>query len=181
MLKVLKKMSAGLLLSLLVLPQAIADETQLSGYLLGSGDLINIHVFEEEGLTLETRLSDAGTISYPFLGEIKAGGLRIGELTALVKTGLSDGYLLNPVVSITVLEYRQFYINGEVEEPGGYAYLPGLTLQKAVALAGGFTERASREKIFVIHDDSANEVPEKINLASPVRPGDVVTIEESFF
>jgi len=80
-----------------------------------------------------------------------------------------------------VLEYRQFYINGEVEEPGGYAYLPGLTLQKAVALAGGFTERASREKIFVVHDNAASEKQEKLKLGSPVQPGDVVTIEESFF
>jgi len=180
-LKALRKITIGFLLSLLVLPQAIADEAQLSGYLLGSGDLINIHVFEEEGLTLEARLSDAGTIAYPFLGEIKAGGLRIGELTQLVKSGLADGYLIKPVVSITVLEYRQFYINGEVEEPGGYAYLPGLTLQKAVALAGGFTERASREKIFVVHDNAASEKQEKLKLGSPVQPGDVVTIEESFF
>jgi len=164
-----------------MLPQVLADEGQLSGYLLGSGDVINIHVFEEDALTLEVRLSDAGTIAYPFLGEIKAGGLRVGELTKFINSGLADGYLMNPVVSITVLEYRQFYINGEVEKPGGYAYLPGLTLQKAVALAGGFTERASREKIFVVHDNAASEKQEKLKLGSPVQPGDVVTIEESFF
>jgi len=171
-----------LLLCLGVPSLGMTDESKLSGYLLDSGDLINIHVFEEEGLTLETRLSDAGTIAYPFLGEIKAGGLRISELTKVISTGLADGYLVTPIVSITVVEYRQFYINGEVDKPGGYAYLPGLTLQKAVALAGGFTERASRTKIYVAHDDAeAGTEPIPLSLTSSIRPGDVITVEESFF
>jgi len=171
-----------LLLCLGVASSGMADENKLSGYLLDSGDLINIHVLEEEGLTLETRLSDAGTIAYPFLGEIKAGGLRISELSKVISTGLADGYLVTPIVSITVVEYRQFYINGEVDKPGGYAYLPGLTLQKAVALAGGFTERASRTKIYVAHDGvAAGTEPIPLSLTSSIRPGDVITVEESFF
>ncbi len=169
------------LLLLLPISFVFADEQGFSDYLLGSGDLLSVHVFEEEGLSLELRLSDAGTIAYPFLGEIKAKGLRVWALTALIKTGLADGYLINPVVSVTVLEYRQFYINGQVEKPGGYAYLPGLTLQKAVALAGGFTERASKDKVFVIHDGEESEKPLKLGLTSAIRPGDVITIEESFF
>lgn len=177
----LKLIRLGALLLLLPMSSVFADEEGLSDYLLGTGDLLSIHVFEEEGLSLELRLSDAGTIAYPFLGEIKAKGLRVGNLTAFIKKGLADGYLVNPVVSVTVLEYRQFYINGQVEKPGGYAYLPGLTLQKAVALAGGFTERASKQKIFVIHDDRESQQPIKLELSSAIRPGDVVTIEESFF
>ncbi|OUR83016.1 capsular biosynthesis protein [Cycloclasticus sp. 46_120_T64] len=171
----------SVLLSLLLPSLLQAADKPLREYLLGPGDLLSIHVFEEEELSLELRLSDRGTIAYPFLGEIETQGLGLAELSGLIKRGLADGYLVNPIVSITIVEYRQFYINGEVEKPGGYAYLPGLTVQKAVALAGGFTERASKEKITVVHDGAEASTPRQLGLSSAVRPGDVVTIEESFF
>jgi len=166
---------------LLASPFTLAESTALSDYSIGSGDLLSIQVFGEEDLSLEVRLSDAGTISYPFLGEISARGLSIGELSDLIDTRLADGYLVNPSVNVTVLEYRQFFINGEVERPGGYPYQPGLTLQKAVALAGGFTERASKSKFYVVHDGEKGSKPKKVNLGSAVGPGDIVTVEESFF
>ena len=166
---------------LLASPLALAEGAGLSDYPVGSGDLLSIQVFGEEDLSLELRLSDAGTVSYPFLGELKVLGLSTGELSELVRSRLADGYLINPSVNVTVLEYRQFYINGEVKEPGGYPYQPGLTLQKAVALAGGFSERASKSKMYVIHDGEESKPPAKLNLGTSVRPGDVITIEESFF
>ncbi|MDI3325975.1 polysaccharide biosynthesis/export family protein [Pontibacterium granulatum] len=166
---------------LLVSPLSFAESKGLSDYPLGSGDLLSIQVFGEEDLSLEVRLSDAGTVSYPFLGELKVTGLSISQLGELVRSKLADGYLVNPSVNVTVLEYRQFFINGEVEKPGGYPYQPGLTLQKAVALAGGFTERASKSKMYVVPDGKEGEPPRKLKLGSLVRPGDVVTIEESFF
>ncbi|WP_315983501.1 polysaccharide biosynthesis/export family protein [Aliamphritea spongicola] len=107
-----------------------ANASDLSNYRIGSGDLLSIQVYGEEELSMEVRLSDAGTIPYPFLGELNALGNTVGELTDTIKAGLADGYLINPTVSITVAEYREFFINGEVEEPGGYPYQPGLTLQK---------------------------------------------------
>lgn len=157
-----------------------AASTPLSDYRLGSGDLISIQVFGEEDLSMEIRLSDAGTIAYPFLGELKILNMTIGNLSTLIKGGLADGYLHDPQVSITVLEYRQFYINGEVKEPGGYPYQPGLTLQKAVALAGGFTERASKSKLFVSHDGATTK-PRLVKLNTQIKPGDIITIEQSFF
>jgi len=123
-----------------------------SGYQLGSGDKIRINVLGEEELSSEFTLSDAGSISYPFLGEINAQNMTIGHLTKLLTQALADGYLMSPNVNIQVINYRQFYINGEVENPGAYPYQPGLTLQKAAALAGGFTERASSSKRYVIRD-----------------------------
>jgi polysaccharide export outer membrane protein len=160
---------------------AVGDGDGLSDYSLGSGDLLSIQVFGEEDLSLELRLSDAGTISYPFLGELKLAGKSTSQLSEMIRSGLADGYLVTPNVNVTVLEYREFFINGEVEKPGGYSYQPGLTLQKAVALAGGFTERASKSKIYVIHDGEENSPPGKLSLGSKVRPGDIITIEESFF
>jgi polysaccharide export outer membrane protein len=157
-----------------------AESNSLSDYRLGSGDLLSIQVFGEENLSMEIRLSDAGTIAYPFLGEIRVLNMTIGNLGTMIEQGLADGYLLDPQVSITVIEYRQFYINGEVKEPGGYPYQPGLTLQKAVALAGGFTERASKSKLFV-SQDGKNTAPRLVELHTQIKPGDVITIEQSFF
>src|SRR5215216_5870286 len=101
-----------------------AAETQtLSSYKLGSGDLITIRVLGEEDYKREKiRLSDAGTISFPFLGEIKVLGMTVGELENLLTTRLDKRFLINPTVTVTIEEYRQFYVNGQVYKPGGYAY-----------------------------------------------------------
>jgi len=155
--------------------------TGLSDYPLGSGDLLSIQVFGEEELSVELRLSDAGTISYPFLGELKVKGLTTGELGEVIRERLSDGYLVNPNVNVTVLEYRQFFIHGQVVKPGGYPYQPGLTLQKAVALAEGFTERASSSKFFIVRDGADQRESDAADLQTTIYPGDIINIEESFF
>ncbi|WP_255556408.1 polysaccharide biosynthesis/export family protein [Methylococcus sp. Mc7] len=156
------------------------ERPAVSDYRLGSGDLIKIYVLNEENLSMEVRLSDAGTISYPFLGEIHALGRTVSELAAEITRGLKGPYLVDPKVSVSVIEYRKFFIGGEVKAPGGYPFQPGLTIQKAVALAGGFTERASSD-IVVIHEDDPMQTPVEANVMTPVRPGDVITIKESFF
>ena len=156
-----------------------AQAAGLSDYALGSGDLVSIQVFGEEDLSFEIRLSDAGTIPYPFLGEVNAVGKTTGQLSALITRGLKGDYLVNPNVNVTVLEYRQFFVNGEVKKPGGYPFQPGLTLQKAVALAGGFTERASTSKMFVVSDGGSAQ--KRIALNSSINPGDIITIDQSFF
>ncbi|WP_428035824.1 polysaccharide biosynthesis/export family protein [Amphritea sp.] len=165
---------------LLFFSAASAESSTLSDYRLGSGDLLSIQVFGEDDLSMEIRLSDAGTIAYPFLGELRVLNMTIGNLSSMIEERLADGYLLDPHVSITVKEYRQFFINGEVQEPGGYPYQPGLTLQKAVALAGGFTERASKSKLFVSHDGETTD-PQLVQLNTLIKPGDIITIEQSFF
>ena len=82
---------------------------------------------------------------------------------------------------MTIVEYRNFFINGQVEKPGGYAFIPGLTVRKAVSLAGGFKERASKEKIFVIRDDDRSQTSKRVSQDDVVHPGDIITVEESFF
>lgn len=153
-----------------------------SQYELGSGDVISIRVFGEEELTFkELRLTDAGTFSYPFLGEVRAAGKTAAELEATLIEGLIGDYLIDPKVSVSVLQYREFFINGEVKSPGGYPYQPGLTLRKAVALAGGFTERASRSKFKVIHEGQGEHDPVDATLETPIKPGDIITVDQSFF
>ena len=153
-----------------------------SNYRLGAGDVISVQVLGEDDLKRERiRLSDAATISYPILGEIALLGKTVGELEVLIRDGLKGRYLLNPQVTVTINDYRNFFINGQVEKPGGYAFIPGLTVRKAVSLAGGFKERASKEKIFVIREDDPKQSPQRVELNATINPGDIITIEESFF
>jgi polysaccharide export outer membrane protein len=159
-----------------------ADTANLSTYKLGMGDVISVQVVGEDDLKREkVRLSDAGTLSFPYLGEIRVKGMTVGELEDFIAKGLKGRYLLNPQVTVTISEYRNFFVNGLVEKPGGYPYVPGLTVRKAISIAGGFKERASKEKINVIHEDDPKGNAVRIALDAPVKPGDILTVEESFF
>ena len=170
----------------LCLPAWSADEgagiPSDSQYTLGSGDVISIHVFGEEDLTFDTiRLNDAGTFSYPFLGEVRANGRKATERERLLVRGLKGDYLIDPKVSVRIIEYRDFFVNGEVKKPGGYPFKPGLTLRKAVAVAGGLTERASESRITVIREEDGEKEKLRASMDTPVMPGDIITIDQSFF
>ncbi|WP_281985179.1 polysaccharide biosynthesis/export family protein [Azonexus hydrophilus] len=156
--------------------------TGLSNYRLSSGDVLTVRVLGEEDLSKEkVRLTDAGTVSLPAIGEVRAFGLTIGELERTVEDALRGRYLVNPKVSVSIDEYRLFYINGMVEKPGGYPYQPGLTIRKAASLAGGFRERASLTKIFIIRERDVTQRSQRVDLNTLVFPGDIVTVDESFF
>ena len=158
-------------------PAAAQEET----YRLDAGDLIKIQVYREQELDRELRVSADGTISYPLVGEVKAAKLTPQELEEAITGRLRGDFLTNPKVTVTIVEYRPFYINGEVEKPGGYPYQPGLTVRKAVTLAGGFKERASRSKLYLIKAGNPGTDPVRVDLDAMVGPGDVLTIEQSFF
>ena len=168
----------------LPLPSLALDNgagTADNDYRLSTGDKLRIQVYGEEDLNLETTVSDNGEISYPFLGPLKVAGLTPQELAQLITGKLKGDYLVNPKVSVDVREYRLFYVNGEVESPGGFPFQPGITVRKAISLAGGFKERAAKDKIFVIRDDKPNSKPSPVQLDDKIRPGDIITVEESFF
>ncbi len=153
----------------------------LSTYQLNAGDQVKIVVFGEGDLSIESRLSDAGTISFPFIGEIKAKGLAVGELESMIAQKLEGEYLVNPRVNVTITEYRKFFVYGEVNSPGGFTFEPGLSLEKAIALAGGFSTRASKKRVDVTRE--VHGIKETISLvpAESVLPGDIVNVRESFF
>ena len=162
--------------------QSRASGGELSIYKLGVGDVISVQVIGEDDLKREKiRLSDAGTLSFPYLGEIRVRGLTVGALEEFITKGLKGRYLLNPQVTVTIHEYRNFFVNGQVDKPGGYPFVPGLTVRKAISMAGGFKERASKEKINVIREDDVKGMPQRVPLEAPVQPGDIITVEESFF
>lgn len=150
-------------------------------YRLGSGDKVSIKVYEEAELSMDVVITGSGVINYPFLGEVKLSGRTVTEVESTLTAGLKGPYLVDPKVSVTILEYRQFYIYGEVKQSGGYPYQPDLTLRKAVTLAGGFTERASKTKINVIRERDVKQSPVPIGLDDFIYPGDTVTVGESLF
>ena len=176
-------LALGLLAILPKIVHAQTGDDLLSRYRLASGDVISIYVLGEEDLKREkVRLTDAGTIQYPVLGEIRIRGLTTGELEQKITAGLRNSdYLKNPKVTVSIDEYRPFFINGEVYKPGGYPYVPGLTVLKAVSIAGGFKDRASKTNMFVVRDGTPNEQRRKVELDTVIYPGDILTIEESFF
>jgi len=107
-------------------------------------------------------------------------GMTIKTLERYIHKHLKGDYLISPNVHVNIEEYRPFYINGQVKKPGGYPYQPGLTIQRAISLAGGFTERASKKNTFIVHEKQS----EKRVRTTPhmkVKPGDIITVEESFF
>jgi protein involved in polysaccharide export with SLBB domain len=166
-------------LVILLIVTALPALAQQPSYRLGPGDRIDIRVFGEEDLSLSVLIGDSGVLNYPLLGQIQVAGLTVKELESGLTERLEGDYLIDPDVTVSVDEYRPIFINGEVNKPGAYPFQPGLTLQKAISLAGGFTERASRNKIKV----QSSEGDERIaaDLMAAIQPGDVITVEQSFF
>jgi len=160
---------------------SLAAQQEPDTYKLGAGDHIIIQVFDEAELSMDFHLNHSGILNYPFLGELKVAGLSVLELEKLITGGLTGKYLIDPDVTVSIEEYRSFFINGEVKKPGGFPYQPSLTVEKAVSLAGGFTERASRKSFTVLRADDPTKTISKISANEPVYPGDVITVKRSFF
>jgi len=156
----------------------ITDEA----YRLGSGDKVRITVYGEQDLSGEFLVDASGNVQLPLVGQVKAAKLSIHEFIAEVRAALLDGYLKDPKVSVEVLNYRPFYILGEVNKPGEYPYESGLTIQSAVALAGGYTYRADDSDVYIRHRDSDKEVSVSArDTTIKINPGDIVRVPERLF
>lgn len=159
---------------------ALAQSTDRD-YRLGPGDRITIKVFGEEDLSMDVRLNDTGRLNYPFLGELVVQGLTVTELERLITRGLKGSYLRDPTVTVLIAEYRPFFVNGEVQKPGAFPYQPKLTVEQAIALGGGFTQRASHSRIDLIRASDAQHKAVRVELTDPVFPGDIITVKQSIF
>jgi polysaccharide biosynthesis/export protein VpsN len=151
------------------------------GYRLGANDVIKVQVFGEEALSTETKVSGDGKIALPLLGVLEIQGLTAKETEQLIADRLADGYLKHPRVSIYITRYRNFFVSGEVKTPGGYPYEEGLTVLKAVTLAGGFTDKAAPGRIKIKRLKEKEELTISASLKDPVYPDDVIVVPESFF
>ncbi|MDO8421549.1 MAG: polysaccharide biosynthesis/export family protein [Parvibaculum sp.] len=149
-------------------------------YRLGSGDKLRMIVFGEQDLSGEFDVTGTGKVSLPLVGQVQAAGLTLDEFAEEVAGKLKQGYLTNPKISVEVLNFRPFYIIGEVDKPGEYPYTNGMTILNAVAVAGGFTYRANQSDVYITRG-GGGEVKFGISQSVRVLPGDIVRIPERFF
>jgi len=174
--------AAKLLFLLLVLfgyCNSQADDT--NHYRFSADDRISITVFGEPDLSLaKIRIATDGTISVPLIGRVRIQGLTAAEIEMELARLFANDYLKKPLITVSIVEYRQFYINGEVKKPGGYSFRDGLTVERAIALAGGFSERASKSKITIAREKNTGKAM-RAELTTPIKPGDIITVKESFF
>ena len=173
------------LILLLSSPVLSAEESvpsvKSADYVLGQGDRIRVTVFGHEDLTGEFLLSETDSVSLPLVGVLNFNGATLAEAQKIVVEALKPDYLIDPRVSVEVLEYRPFYIIGEVNNPGAYPFVNGMTVIEAVALGGGFSYRARRNQVLVIRATDQTRAEHKISVNDKVLPGDVVRVQERLF
>ena len=149
-------------------------------YVLGAGDKLRVIVYGEDDLSGQFDVTGAGKVSLPLIGQVQAAGLTLEQFEKEVADKLSQGYLTSPKVSAEVLNYRPFYIMGEVEKPGQYPYTSDMTVLNAVAVAGGYTYRANEDSVYITRG-AGSEVEYPASQQVKVLPGDVVRVPERFF
>jgi polysaccharide export outer membrane protein len=150
-------------------------------YQLAGGDKIRIDVFGHPDVSGEFEVDGDGSITFPLLGKVAAAGRSVNELKDHIATQLDENYLVDPRVSVDVLNYRPFYILGEVEKPGSYPYQSAMTVRQAVALAGGFTRRAVRSEVTLIRPTDEGSVEMAADVNARVLPGDTIEVDRRFF
>lgn len=154
----------------------------LESYHLGAGDRVRVTVFNEPTLTGEYNITPGGALAFPLIGVVAAGGRTIDAVQQELTTKLAEGYVNDPRVSVEVLNYRPFYILGEVNRPGEYSYASGMTVEQAIARAGGFTYRANEKTVFLRRQTGKAESAVSLRSAQvAVLPGDTIRIGERYF
>jgi polysaccharide biosynthesis/export protein len=150
-------------------------------YQLASGDRLRVIVFGQESLTNSFSVDGAGNISMPLIGLVKAYGLTTAELERAIEARLRNGYVRDPRVSVEVEAFRPFFVLGEVQTAGQYPFVNGMTVQNAVAIAGGFSPRGFQAGADLTRMVDGRSATAWVPLTFPVRPGDTVTVRERFF
>lgn len=150
-------------------------------YKIGPGDTIKISVYDEPDLTVQTKVSKSGVVNFPFLDDIEVVGLTSKEIETKVYEGLLGDYLIHPQISVSIINYRPFFIHGQVKQPGGYPYQEDLTLDKAIAIAGGLGTRASKTDWKLTRILDGKTVTIKVDITTRVQPDDIIKIEQTFF
>ena len=150
-------------------------------YTLAPGDRLRITVFGEATLSGDFGVSDSGEVDLPLIGKVRAAGLTLSELQAAVTRSFANGYVNDPKVTVEATSYRPFYILGEVNKPGEYPYSVGMTVLNAVAIADGFTYRANEKIVLLKHAGRDDAQKVTLGAATPVLPGDTITIRERYF
>jgi polysaccharide export outer membrane protein len=150
-------------------------------YMLDAGDQIRVTVFDQEDLTNTYSVGKSGYIAFPLVGAVAARGRTIQQIEQDLAARLRNGYLRNPDVSVEVDEYRSIYLMGEVGAAGQYAYTPGMTVQNAIAAAGGFSARANQANVDITRQINGRVMTGRVLISDPLLPGDTVFVRERLF
>jgi polysaccharide export outer membrane protein len=161
--------------------ERVVQQQAISAYTLGNGDQLRITVFGQPDLSGQFEVDGTGSISMPLIGQVEALGLTTPQLENRIVEMLEGDYVLNPRVSAEVINYRPYYILGEVNRPGEYPYTSGLTVVNAVAAAGGWTYRAKKNIVYIKSVGSPEEPARELTTSTMVQPGDTIRIKDRVF
>ena len=150
-------------------------------YRLDAGDKLRVVVYGQEGLTNTYAIDAGGAITMPLIGAVPARGRTPAGLAAEITAKLRNGYIREPSVAVEVETYRPFFILGEVAAPGQYPYVPNMSVESAVAIAGGFSPRAKRDAVTLTHTDNSTPSRAVVPLGTPISPGDTILVGERWF
>lgn len=150
-------------------------------YRLGAGDRVRVTVFEQESLTNTYSVDQSGYLAFPLVGAIPARGSSAQQIEAAIAAKLRQGYLRDPDVSVEIDRYRPIFVMGEVGAAGQYSYVPGLTVQKAIAIAGGFSPRANQRNVDITRDINGKVMTGRVVTSDPLLPGDTIYVRERLF
>jgi polysaccharide biosynthesis/export protein len=152
-----------------------------ASYHLDAGDKLRVVVYGQEGLTNSYAIDAGGSITMPLIGGVPARGRTPAGLAGEIAARLRNGYIREPSVAVEIEAYRPFFILGEVSAPGQYPYVPNMTVESAVAIAGGFSPRAKRDVVTVTHTEAGGAMRAVVPLGTPLSPGDTVFVGERWF
>jgi polysaccharide biosynthesis/export protein len=162
-------------------PTAYVPVVAAPEYALDSGDRLRVVVFGQEGLTNAYLVDAAGLIDMPLIGQVMARGATTIDLAHRIAAKLRNGFIREPHVAVEVVAYRPFFILGEVTAPGQYPYVPRMTAETAVAIAGGYTPRAFRRNLILDRPEAGRIVRMSVPPSFPLHPGDTVNVQERWF
>jgi polysaccharide export outer membrane protein len=152
-----------------------------AAYRLGAGDKLRVVVYGQDGLTNSYAIDAGGSITMPLIGAVAARSRTTNGLASEIAAKLRKGYIRDPSVAVEIESYRPFFILGEVAAPGQYPYVPNMTVESAVAIAGGFSPRARRDSVTLTHNDGAGPSRTSAPLGTALGPGDTVLVGERWF
>lgn len=156
-------------------------EAVIKPYQLDSGDRLRVTVFEQNGLTGTYTVDQAGYIAFPLVGAVTARGQTVQQMEGKLASKLSQGFLRDPDVSVEVDRYRSFFIMGEVGQSGQYSYVAGMTVQNAIAIAGGFSNRANQRSVDITRKINGDVMTGRVSISDPIMAGDTIYVRERLF
>lgn len=162
-------------------PSRAFSEATIQPYTLDSGDRLRVTVFEQPGLSNTYTVDQAGYVAFPLIGQVPARGQTLPKLEKTIAQKLQQGYLRDPDVSIEVDRYRSIFVMGEVGQAGQYSYVPGMTVQNAIAVAGGYSPRAAMRDVDITRKINGQVLTGRVPITDSVMAGDTIYVRERLF